>query len=243
MAAPPLANTFGGGSNGTTITAANSGGKSGNIFDAVSIGTNLVTYDNTITRGAYAAQLVTAATGAIGTLKWNTLGSLTSSVYFRCYIFLTAIPGIHLYFGQANNNAGTRCAGIEVVATTGKISFENAAGTDNTTDLLGTTTVATNQWVRLEWRIIPATSSATIEWRLYNTDADADSASYTETKISTVQVLLANIDQIAWGIPDSPVPGSFTYYVDDIAVSTADWIGPSSVISDLGYIPRRMPLG
>jgi hypothetical protein len=91
MASPPLRNTFEGGTDGTTITQANSGGASGDAWStAPIIGTGVtLTYSSLqAAHGALSMRIVQPATPASTRVEWDALGALTGNVYFREYLFL-----------------------------------------------------------------------------------------------------------------------------------------------------------
>src|SRR5690242_18849335 len=130
MPAPPLANTFEGGTNGTTITTANSGGASGDAFSAGTIGAaGTLKFDNTHSRDSLAVKIANASS-QVSQVEWRSLGGLTGNVYFRAYIYITALPNAHWYFARCQSSTNAKCVAPEIT-TAGKLTFENAAGTDN----------------------------------------------------------------------------------------------------------------
>lgn len=218
MPAPPLINSFEGGTDGVAISTSNSGGSSGDAFNTIT-GTEAL-FTNVQTRGGMAARVSAAAAAA--STNWTGLGSLTSSVYFRGYFYLPANPsGSALPVIRADNSSATRCGEL-AITTGGKLVGRNAAGANTATT--GATSVTLNAWFRLELRMVASTTVGVIEWRLYNSP---DSTSITETATDSSLVLAANIDGVRWGFPDGS-PTTPTVYWDDIAVSTTDWIGPVS---------------
>lgn len=217
MPAPPLANNFNGGTDGATITTGNSGGASGDAFQSISatpVFTNVQWHS-----GGMAMRIVDAA----GTTHCahSGLGSITTNVYFRTYMYMDAFPGTNAVAILMQTGAAANCAWINI-NTTGKVNARNAANTSINTS---TASVNLSSWFRLEWRVKASVTVGEIEWRLYNSP---DSETITETiNAAATQVLGANIDLVRWG-ETANVPGTpFTVYFDDVAVSTTDWIGPS----------------
>jgi hypothetical protein len=219
------ANSFEGGSDTTAITTANSGGTSGDAFDAVTNTTGAITYSATHARtGSLSAQITSAATATPTYVEYDGLGSLTTSVFMCAYLYITAISTTgRIYLLKANDNTSTRSAALFIETTTGTVHIEDPGGlTPAVCD--GTTPVATNQWIRLECRILSSTTVGQAEWRLFNT---ADSRIPTETRLGTGLVLGANTDRMIFGLTETTAPGSYTLWMDDIGYSTSDWLGPT----------------
>ncbi len=225
MSVPPLSNKFDCGSDGTLITVGNTGGACGDAFDLVQ--TNAGIGPSFSTDFAHSAglslKIVTAnpvATSNTG--RWTGFGSITTSVYSRVYLYLPALPsGSSLKFFRFRTNAGDS-AYLEI-DTAGKVHALNAAASAIAASQ-GTTTVAINQWIRIECRVLSSTTVGEIEWRYFSS---ADSSSITETQSATAQVLGANTDGLIVGTVNTNQPVSYTYYFDDFAVSATDWIGPA----------------
>jgi len=77
-----LVNSFEGGTNGVTVSAANSGGGSGNAFDSVTIGTGAsIIYDTTQTQGALAAKVATGASVSTVFATWSTAMGTQTTVW------------------------------------------------------------------------------------------------------------------------------------------------------------------
>ncbi len=222
-------NTLEGGTNGTTITTGNSGGASGDAFNSVTVGTgNTLTYNNTTGK-------VTQTLGAKwtfggtnnGTALWTGLGSLTGQVWFRATFVASAIPTVGNWFGvlQANTSSSVRCAAIGL-RTDGKIQVYDAAGLAITAST-SSTVLSPNTMYRIEFAVTPGTGgTGVVEWWLYDS-ATAGAANFIEHKQTTGLTLGANVDQFQFGVDSTPanVNGISGWY-DDLAVSTADQLGP-----------------
>ncbi len=219
-------NTLEGGSDTTTISAANSGGASGDAFTSVFGGA--VTYSNLQKRGLLSMRMVDA-TGSTG-VRWTGLALGTADIWGRVYIYLTAnIPGGTLVLLGNQAAAGTFGGGV-VISTLGKLqAYANgvAVGT------LGSTSVTLNQWVRIEVRIKPSATVGEIEWRLYNT---ADSTTIDETITTTALNTQADNDGMRFGSSTGAPTTPFTMYFDDLGVSSVTWLGPS-----LGFTNTVVP--
>lgn len=215
-------NTFEGGSDGTTITVGNSGGSSGDAFDAVSIGASATLKFSNVqeAHGSLSAQIVEPATGVAIRGEWLTLGGGSNNIYFRCYLWVPSgvLSGrLHFIGVRASPDALCSQMGLD---TDGTLRVTNAAGTAVTTSA---NPPARDQWVRYELRVKASTTVGEVEWRYFN---DAASTTADETGSASGLVLTANADAVRWGAVTTPAPASTTFYMDDLAVDTADWIGP-----------------
>lgn len=226
MPAPPLYNTLEGGSDTTTISAANSGGGSGNAFSTVVVGSGVtLTYSVTQShKSVLGMKLVQPATPALTYVDWTGLGSLTGNFYTRFYLYLAALPSATTYINTVRTSADVGCAFLRINVTTGFIEAANAAQSGIAAST-GSVAVATNQWIRIESRIVASTTVGQFEWRLFN---NADSTVASDTVSVSSQVLGANIDKTRLG---QPVAATFvtsqTLIFDDWEVSTENWIGPT----------------
>lgn len=237
MAAPPLANTFNGGTDGVAVSVGNSGGTSGNAFDA--IGGTLCTYSNVQSHsGGMAMRIVDAA--AEQTCQWASLGSLTVPVFFRAYLWLSTTPVTsRCYFMRGKTSTLTATFWLRIMTTSPVMSAADATNSGFSAE--GSTPVNIGSWFRVEARVVPSATVGELQWKLFN---DPDSTTATETSSNFTGLNLgANINEAFFGqdliFPASP----FTIYYDDVAVSTTDWIGPTqagnvgpiAVLSGMGW--------
>jgi hypothetical protein len=236
----PLSNTFEGGTNGVSITAANSGGNSGDPFSAVAGGTRNFSTTQKM-HGALSMNLIDpGATSTYG--SWTGFGTVTVNTYFRAYMHLSVTPVTNAwYFAVMRDQADLEYGGL-TITTAGVIQARNNAN-GNIASSLGTVAVNIGSWFRIEWRTLPSLTAGEIEWRLYN---DPDSSTITETVNSTGNALRADIGGVRWGSKSTAPTG--TLYLDDLKVSTVGWIGPAtagtpSYIPSLGRRPVPMIQG
>ena len=218
MPAPPLLNSFEGGTDGVTISTSNSGGLSGVPFDAVTgalpVFTNVQAH-----RSLLGMRIVDAA--AVQHVDWTGMGSITTSVWFRFYVWMAALPtGASLYVIKFLNQAGGTCAWLRI-NTSGQIIMSNAADTGAFT---GSVAINTNGWTRIEARVLPSTTVGELQFWMYK---DPDSFTVSDTALATSQVLAANMGQVQWGVVGTPIPTTpFTFYLDDLGVSSTGPVGP-----------------
>jgi hypothetical protein len=243
MPAPPLSNTFEGGSDTTVITTGNSGGSSGNAFQGV---TGSPAYSATQSKKILSMACVQGGTYAVSLVDWTGLGSFANTwVYVRFYMWLPSIPTVSTRFTAWETSAATICSSLGIT-TSGFLQFYDnpASGVAAT---LGTVALATNAWNRIEARLRTDGSSPTLadgDWRLYKTDPDtADLASFDETKGSTGWSASSagnvTIDRTYFGHTGSVGPINTTWYFDNLAVSATDWIGPYK--EPMGVFAKEVP--
>jgi hypothetical protein len=126
-------NTAEGGTNGTTVTAANSGGLSGVPFDTPVISaTCTLTFDNTHpAHGALSYKFQLGGTPGECYLPWTTQFSATNvpAATFRIKGgYFTANPGAAIYMFRVANIAAANCFGINL-GIDGKIVIKDGGGT------------------------------------------------------------------------------------------------------------------
>lgn len=212
-------NNFEGQADGVTITTGNSWGGGNDGFSSV---TSTPTYSTTRAySGTVSCRNDTTATYTSKYVAWTGLGALTTSCWFRFYLYCTANPstqGLRLLLVRtASANSALLNLG-----TGGTLQAANAAQTGQTA---GTVPIALNQWVRIEFRVLSSTTVGEMEWWLYNT-ANAAIGSHSDHASHTSQVLGANTDQVRLGGTTATGPNSFVFWVDDFAVKKSGQIGP-----------------
>jgi hypothetical protein len=237
--APPLSNSFEGGSDGTVLTTANTGGASGDAASSITDPNSIQKFNaaNAL-HGGMCMTIVQTATPASTRWDWTGLGTITNTdVWFRSYLKIGTTIGQAVFMGVRTNAAAL--AAEFFVDATGHIAVNTGGGT-NIAVLLGTTVISADQWIRLEARVrANGVGASHVEWWLYTT---ADSTSVTETKVSTVENAGTDVGQVRWGQVTNTTANRITYH-EDVAVSTAGALGPSSAPVTPAMQPRRMPLG
>lgn len=219
-------NNFEGGTNGTTISNANSGGTSGNAFNVIGSGTGTTeAYSSSFAaHGTLSGKMQVGTTSAPAYISWNstTLGTVSAISYGRAYIYLSAAPGT----GDAVIaflNGSTFGGGIQI-NTSRKIILQNSAsGFDQTF----TTTLALSTWYRIEWSVTPGSSgTGTLVCNLYV----GDSGTVTETKTGTGGYVPSNWNAIrfGWGAAGTSHASQPALYFDDVGFSTTGFLGVAS---------------
>ena len=200
-----LRNSFEGGSNGTGISVINSGGGSGDAFSYLS---GTPTFSNAHAKsGSLSASL---PGGSFSSLGYNLSAT---DIWLRYYLWISSnsdsvtVARIYTSAGGSGSLLGTLR-----MDPTRALYIDCGTGSDL---IFGP--VATSQWVRFEAKWSTTTGG---EVRLYNS-ADSDTPTGSATVSSNMTGAAASIELIHVGST------LVSYFIDDYAVSTDGWIGPS----------------
>lgn len=210
-----LANSFEGGTTGTTITTANSGSTSGDAFNSTSIGTSAtLTFDNGhAAHGSLAALPATSSSDTVYS-AWTVSGS---TIYLRMYCYITGAPA-------ANTNILRLVNGGTILFTarinsTGKLAFLWSSGTLGGTS---TNSVNTAAWFRIEASLDLVAGNISVY--LFNS---MDSTTPTETlSVSGVNPGSTSATQVRYGIVSN---ATWSYWMDDLGASLTALMGPATV--------------
>lgn len=227
-------NSVEGVASGTTITAANSGGASGDAFNVVTTGSGATTAsDNThAMHGTVSAKIAVGATSTTANLNWTTSVGTQSQIWFRTYLFATANPAAIIRMFAAITTS-TLCGAV-LITTTGALRWVNTAGT---TILTTTNTIPLNAWCRVEGFLIGSATVGQVELKLFKVP---DSIVATEILTSTAnQNTNASPNDYRFGI-SAATTNAGPYWLDDMALSTTGYLGTSfyPAISNIQAIQR-----
>lgn len=212
-----LTNSLEGGTNGTGITAGNSGGASGNAFDAVT-GGGSITYSNvTAAHGVLSAEVANASNQAYAAWRASLTATSIATVWFRVYCYLTANPPSLWTVMRPESGSAARAAEFGVTAS-GNIQALNQSGASVHT---GSATVPLSTWFRIEGFCTGSATVGQVSWNLYNVK---DSTSPTETYTSAATVnTLGTITGIGYGTVRNITQ---TAWIDDLGASDTTYLGP-----------------
>lgn len=238
---PTYRNTAEGQANATALTAANSGGGSGNAFSTVTVtGSLAVTYSTDMSMfGAQSYKVVPNASTALY-IRPTTSGAYTGAC--QMYLYLPTYADTNQLFLAIYNSTGSYPARLSIDAT-GTVRISNLAGSNVHVSSAGT--IPTGQWARLDLsaqvgsgttdgRIIAQGSllnSFTPFWSYdsgYTTDTGTDTlAEYRFGKLDTTpNIALFYMDNIAWRNnmidfipPESSTPQLAWYTPDQITLA------------------------
>ena len=233
-AAISMSNTLEGGTNGTTITIANSGGGSGNAFDFITTslsGASFVYQNAAAFRGNLGGRLTIAATAGIFLIE--RVASLsgfqgTAPMYMRFRVRApSALPAVDIRLGLVADGAGAFCCDVRLT-TLGKLELRTGTGT-----LVGssTATYAAGQWIDLAFAILKwGTTNGQVELKLYDS---AGAVTQTITSAATIDTLRSGgLNKIQFGVLTST--SNLVVEYDDTALSTTGYpVTPTPVSSTL----------
>jgi hypothetical protein len=234
--APPLSNSFEGGSNTTVLTVGNTGGASGNAASTITDPNSIQTFSSSFAaHGALSCKIAQTATPASTRWDWTGLGAITADVWWRAYLYLPAAPsGQHIFAGIRSSAAAALSSQASVESTRFvALSLASAA-----LSVTSNVQVPLNAWFRVEARVRSSATVGQLELWQYNT-ADSLTADYHNS--ATGLILGVDSDQIRWGQITNTI-ANFVSYLDDVAVSATGPLGPAvsaSVIPDLALAPLR----
>lgn len=218
-----LVNNFEGGTTGTTITTANSGGSSGNAFDVVTnSGTGAVDiYDTTLAAHGSVSCKVSTGTSAVQSLnRWSTSIGTVPQAWFRMYVYFTAFPAAVTRIMGYATTVGTTCGTIGI-GTNGKVQFFNAGGSAVITTA---NTVPLNAWCRIEGLLIGSATAGQMQLKFF-TSMDAQVPAELLTSTAT-QNTTGSPGLFSFGVI-SNVANVAPFWMDAIGISTTGYLGPA----------------
>lgn len=220
-----LDNNAEGGTNGTTVSTANSGGASGVPFDIVSIGTaSTLTFDNTHpAHGLLGYKYVTGSPAANCFAGWQSpivTGPLLK-VWARKYYYMTAYSSSQIRLLRATSTGTLRAA--VAIDSTGHVVLLDASGTGRGTSV---GVVPLNAKYRLEAKFVGDASVGQVECRMFTTNPEGIVPDEVVTSAITLNTG-GTINRVDWGNPASVA--SYTFWGDDPVVSTRGYPGPVPV--------------
>lgn len=234
-----LTNSFEGGTNGTTITAANSGGGSGNAFDVVTAppAAGTLAFSNThAAHGSLSCGVGLGATTGTPQLEWSTSMGTQTQAWFRQYLFFAANPAEQVATVRFKSGA-TLCASVQISAG-GLIITSNSSGT---TIFTMATSLPTNAWFRLEGFFLLSTTVGQSELKIF-TSADSSTATETKTSAATQNLGAASANGYFYGITNTSDINISTFWMDDLGLSSTGYVGPAaSAAVNAGLLPVLIP--
>lgn len=206
-------NTAEGGTNGTSVTAANSGGASGDAFNSISTGTgSTLIFTNTLAFGGANSYQFAETSGHAVSANWTCTG-VAGPIYLRGYIYFqtTAGPG-YAYFLSGGTGSMT-----VAVSSSAKVQVLCSG----VTTLTSTTALSANTWYRIEAQFAFGSGTSGVVMRLYDA-----AGTLLETLTTTTAGTVTGATSIALG---SSGATATTYNMDNLAASDQGWIGPYAV--------------
>ncbi len=228
-AAPLASNSLEGGAAGAAPTAANSGGASGTAFDVVS-GTGL-TYDSAqAAHGARALRFVGSESAGPSYVEWAAAVGTRTEIWGRFYAYVgSAYPSAGQALFRAYDGAAAACR-VQLNAS-GKLALLGTSASPQL--IISASVVPLNTWIRVEFHFVFSATAGVVELRYYDS---ADSATITETLSLSGQALTAQATRYQFGQISQTTPGTGTYtqWLDDLAISVAGWPGAAVAVATGG---------
>lgn len=211
---------FEAGTDGNTITTGDTGSQT--AWDTVvTNGSTTIKYSTTHAAHGSQSAKFSAVTQSAMYLQWDSAMGATTDNYGRVYLWRDSLDAtnIHYWLSVYDNAANFICRFM--ISQSGKVAIQNSAGSTIAT---GTTTVATGQWTRLEYKIVNNASTGILEVKLFNT---ADSTTADDTVTATGQNTRADTGIVRFGSEQVNSAG-YAYYLDDIVAGATSYPGPVS---------------
>lgn len=218
-----LTNNASGGTNATNVTYYNSGETSGTSWDFMYLGTGAgITFSNVVARGNLSYRFNTGATAATAFLSWNKQFPPSPTFYIRFTAYLPANPPTSFRFCEVTD--GTT-AGITVgLNSSGKVVLRDGASA-----LIGTTTLSmpVGRWFRIEIKCVSHATAGQVTFRLY-TEVDSPYPAEKIVSAASYDTRPNGLDltSFRFGLAGFNI-ANYTYYLDDIAISDTDYLGPA----------------
>jgi hypothetical protein len=192
-----------------------------------------VVFSSTQARGTLSAAVTTPSTYAATYMGKSGMNVTGQDVWFRWYGFYADFitPSQSPGFLRTTNAVSIACFSMRP-STTGIIQIQNGAGT-TIAAADGTVPVAVNQWIRIEIRLTPGSTTGQVEWWLYNTPDSSVADDHGIT--SAAESLTAIMDAARIGQYPTTGHAGVTHYIDDFRISTDGKIGPGSVFVPTYY--------
>jgi hypothetical protein len=232
----PLTQDFEEGTNGTTITTANSGGgsPSSSAFDAVTITNSATCVFSTAqaAHGTLCAAFTTSATAGTSYLGWTaSIGGAQAVLFGRVYVYLTAYPvADSAIVSFANSGFG---GGIMVTAA-GALCLQNAASGEVASGV----TLPLGQWFRLEFQIVAGTAGAATANVNYYSSPDSATVAGGVSDAAGAYGVSGGISNVNWGWTASNASQP-TLYLDCLQINITGYPGPQTGGATLPGAPAR----
>lgn len=227
-----LINTMRGGVPGVSVSNTNSGGASGNTFNAVVIGSGgtIVYSAAQAIHGNPVSILCQTTTSNASSLAWNS-NSITQTQYqmwFCQYLLFPSLPvaSTRIYTTSATGLAGGTSR--FVVTTAGTIQLQNAAGSTVATT---TNSVTIGQWCRIEGFTQASQGNGLIEVKIF---AGHDDLVPLETKTSALTDAGPGTNNTLFG-PNAGAVNQGPYYIGFAGVTNTGYMGPAPITP---FIPQ-----
>jgi len=225
-----LANGYEGGTSGNNLATvlAVSGEKA---WDSVLIGSGAVAqYDNAHAHnGTLSAQISTSATTASAYAGWSTaLGGSQQQLWARFYVYMTAYPTVNsriCTFYNSSSFVAASVNGFLRINSGGKLALCDSGSTQR---WISAANLPLNQWCRVEVYCLGDAASGQLEARLWTSNPEASAATPDDgSGPLSAMPTTGSIGSVSFGV-GAGGPNAGPYWIDDAAISTGTWLGPTA---------------
>lgn len=230
-----LINTARGGVIGQDVSPYNAGEVSGDPWAGIFMSTNAtITYAEAPQRGGTAYKFSTGATGAQAYLSWNTMPQ-QSTYYIRFYAYPDGLPGASIRFFELLDSTTTPCCTFGV-RTTGQMTLRDSQGGIIWDSKLY---LRPREWARIELKIDISQTVGQVEARIY-TEADSPYPAERLISAATFNTMPNGTvpTNMRFGLPSLPTT-NYTAYVNQMAASDTNWLGPADWSVDAPLVARN----
>jgi hypothetical protein len=214
-------NTAEGGTNGATVTAANSGGLSCTAFDTVTISQvdSALIYDNAhAVHGSLAYKFTVGPTAAQVFVQWLAAvnPTATNRILLKFAAYFTANPAANNYLVHVATAGGAQVCGIKV-NTSGQLILVNQAGSTVATM---TTAIPLNAWFQCRADFALDGTGVNIFMQLWRYDTlDSDQPN---DYVSGTGAVAQPFNRVRFGQGGTAVANLGPWWMDDLEVSLPD---------------------
>ncbi|OLT24412.1 hypothetical protein BJF79_13805 [Actinomadura sp. CNU-125] len=210
-----LENTFEGGTPGTAVTVANSGGLSGDAFNEVDPSSSTITYSSGALHGTVACQITTVADDD-PYFAWTSLVSGTTT-WGRVYLKIGSLPPDNINI--VRHLAGTATVITVRVNSNGRLGLLYGTGTFAGN---GTVAIPVDTWVRIEWTVTTGLGTGSVQATLY-TDPESTTPADTLSTSSINTGTASAVTRQRMGMLSSE---TWSFALESVAFSDEGPIGP-----------------
>lgn len=230
------------GTNGSAIQTGDTG--SGTAWNTIThTGTSTIVYDTAhVAHGTQSAKFTQDSSGSgPNVLEWiAAIGTPASPSYGRLYFYMTANPASVWELAQVATGgivSTNMCLYMDITST-GKI---RVLGNNVTLQYTFTNSVALNQWVRVEYLVVPSLSVGQLQVKLFN---NADSTTPTEDSgLLTGKNTNSAIDRFTYGVVFNGDEPSSTHWYDNLVGNATAFPGPFPVNTTAPGVTGSTPVG
>lgn len=218
------ANSFEGVPLGAAVTPANSGGASGNSWDAVFSGSGFGTVQADGTHAAHGTRSCMMSTPAgdsvLAQVRWAaTIGTLTTS-WARGYWWLDEYPAAYYRLHAWETGGGVNCGSVHILPT-GQVNFRDTNGVQIEASPI---TVPLGAWWRIEPWLTGSVAAGQVGISLFTGDLDDPTPTWSWTSPAT-QETAGPAGEYDFGISHA-IAGVAPFWGDDFAISGTGPVGP-----------------